>query len=606
MRAPSEIPLQIMEKSDPSVKNLQSDPAFTGLLDKLLPSTKSPLEFFLYTKKGLIAAHFDWIEILTGYSGKAIMGTSLFDLVKPEYKCSRVRDFRRSFFPKKTSARIWGFLSFNPNPEKRTRFNHDSTIYKDGMPINGYAENFGSFFGFFFLNMDFFQDRNHGRISQDLLITLAENGRILMHSLSFKKVLLAAAKERITVKDFSPSKGWNLLLKQEKLNKKYLFKAARENPASWKKVFNLSPSTIDQLELPKGWHYRSGILTKSNEDLSSFCKLVPEFDQEGQDVKVEMTLDSIMEIRIGVSFFASPHPESDTSPDWDGYLMIFSQGVLNDKVSVVIKRKSEFLHNFVCPGIIRPKGSSHFVFEKSGGYFSLNVNGENVLAEADSALLKREHQKKIALLGGYKFKISRLAIYARPTLLDRKKLLPSTQEVVFKGLPTRTFEGRILSGRLHEKKVWQIYLKDITHQKRLEKQVQNYVSAINVDLEVAEQIQNQLIELPAKKDKRLALAYIYEPSKKVGGDMVMVRKLDKDRYSFLVFDVAGHGIASALMCSLAKMSFNHAFENLRSPAKIAEKVKQDLNSVTHYTNFISAFIAIIDFKTLSLTYTPAR
>jgi len=74
---------------------------------------------------------------------------------------------------------------------------------------------------------------------EDLFAILNDRGRIIMHNIALRHVLPSVMQEKITIKDISPSKGWELLVRQDKLNKRYLFKAARENPAPWKKTFSL-------------------------------------------------------------------------------------------------------------------------------------------------------------------------------------------------------------------------------------------------------------------------------------------------------------------------------------------------------------------------------
>jgi sigma-B regulation protein RsbU (phosphoserine phosphatase) len=81
---------------------------------------------------------------------------------------------------------------------------------------------------------------------------------------------------------------------------------------------------------------------------------------------------------------------------------------------------------------------------------------------------------------------------------------------------------------------------------------------INSDLMVASDLIGKL--LPIKRAySDIELAYIHQPSAAIGGDMLGCIELD-DRYTaFYIFDVSGHGVASALL----SFSIHHTLNTLQ-------------------------------------------
>ena len=73
-----------------------------------------------------------------------------------------------------------------------------------------------------------------------------------------------------------------------------------------------------------------------------------------------------------------------------------------------------------------------------------------------------------------------------------------------------------------------------------------------VELETARQIQSSILpELPPQLGG-VALAHAYLPATEVGGDFYDVLALEDGRVALAVGDVAGHGVSSGLVMSMAK------------------------------------------------------
>ncbi len=66
------------------------------------------------------------------------------------------------------------------------------------------------------------------------------------------------------------------------------------------------------------------------------------------------------------------------------------------------------------------------------------------------------------------------------------------------------------------------------------------------DIQTVKQIQDQILLNEASDDPRLIVTTHYAPCEVIGGDYYSVSKLSKDRYAFILADIVGHGVPSAL------------------------------------------------------------
>ncbi len=115
--------------------------------------------------------------------------------------------------------------------------------------------------------------------------------------------------------------------------------------------------------------------------------------------------------------------------------------------------------------------------------------------------------------------------------------------------------------------------------------------------------------LPAStKGPLVDIAWIFRPSTYIGGDLFNVYHLDDERVSVYAFDVAGHGIASALFAvSLGNIlrprmaytprcfemsTFGH--DDLESPQKVAEFLNERFPFEPPTDTYFTLFYAVID------------
>jgi serine phosphatase RsbU (regulator of sigma subunit) len=121
----------------------------------------------------------------------------------------------------------------------------------------------------------------------------------------------------------------------------------------------------------------------------------------------------------------------------------------------------------------------------------------------------------------------------------------------------------------------------------------NELSIIKHDLEMAHEIHSAVIlkEIPDIEGFRLAVRF--KSMIELGGDFYDVIDIDEGNAGFFVADVSGHGISSAIICTMLKMSFDYNREKLMSPSELFCSLNQSLFGQMH-DNYITGVYAWID------------
>ncbi len=147
--------------------------------------------------------------------------------------------------------------------------------------------------------------------------------------------------------------------------------------------------------------------------------------------------------------------------------------------------------------------------------------------------------------------------------------------------------------------------RNISREKKLEKELINKNSKMSDDLKFAKKIQEKL--LPEKNLKSaVKLEYIYRASEMLSGDMFDMFKIDDEHYGIYISDVAGNGVAASMMTMFIRQTMRVMEDSLLSPSKTLERLHcrfKNLNlDVEHY---FTLFYGIYNKKTRILTYSNA-
>lgn len=117
----------------------------------------------------------------------------------------------------------------------------------------------------------------------------------------------------------------------------------------------------------------------------------------------------------------------------------------------------------------------------------------------------------------------------------------------------------------------------------------------------------QLSMLPRKDPKIpwLDVAGISIPASEVGGDYFDYFTSDESRQTIVVADVAGHGVASALLLSGIRSCLYLLQEIPLSPAEVLTRLDRMVRSTSSSRMFVTMLYAVFDYERKELTYSVA-
>ena len=127
------------------------------------------------------------------------------------------------------------------------------------------------------------------------------------------------------------------------------------------------------------------------------------------------------------------------------------------------------------------------------------------------------------------------------------------------------------------------------------------------DLVLAREIQHAILPENASdwEDKltqwkhRVDIEHLYIPATELAGDYYDIISIDKHRIGFLIIDVMGHGVRSALIVSLIRGLLEQALPHAADPAAYMSQLNKSLSAIlarTTVTMFASACYMLLDFE----------
>ncbi len=128
---------------------------------------------------------------------------------------------------------------------------------------------------------------------------------------------------------------------------------------------------------------------------------------------------------------------------------------------------------------------------------------------------------------------------------------------------------------------------------------------ITRDLKVAAKIQKRLLpdKLPDFNPIRFAVAF--HGHDQVTGDYYDFIPIGPDRLGVLIADASGHGVPAAFVSVMARMCCSAYCQNIESPAAILRAMNANLGDLIEAEHFITMFAAVVNRRTLELSYSRA-
>ena len=135
-------------------------------------------------------------------------------------------------------------------------------------------------------------------------------------------------------------------------------------------------------------------------------------------------------------------------------------------------------------------------------------------------------------------------------------------------------------------------------------QIARQLLAINVELEMARQIQLSILPRSTPKIQGLEIAAQYLPMTSVAGDFYDFIVVDEKHLGILVADVSGHGLPSALIASMLQVALTAQARNASDPAQVLAGLNTALCGKFEH-NFVTAAYVYVDMEQNVMTYAGA-
>jgi len=126
--------------------------------------------------------------------------------------------------------------------------------------------------------------------------------------------------------------------------------------------------------------------------------------------------------------------------------------------------------------------------------------------------------------------------------------------------------------------------------------------AVQLEMEMARQVQESILPKDLPKPASLRLSALYIPTSQVGGDFYDAVVLDKENVFLMISDVCGHGVPSAMISMMARMSFSRNAPFFYHPAKLNEVVNHELSLSLKTEHYLTTVTALLNMRTGLLTY----
>lgn len=125
------------------------------------------------------------------------------------------------------------------------------------------------------------------------------------------------------------------------------------------------------------------------------------------------------------------------------------------------------------------------------------------------------------------------------------------------------------------------------------------------ELDIASGIQQGFLPPRYLRADKYELRAVMDPARDVGGDLYDYVKLDEDRVMLAVADVSGKGISASLFMAIILTLFYQYAQMDLSPDEILRRTNDTLSANNPSLVFATAFVAIYDSRTRTLTYSNA-
>ena len=128
---------------------------------------------------------------------------------------------------------------------------------------------------------------------------------------------------------------------------------------------------------------------------------------------------------------------------------------------------------------------------------------------------------------------------------------------------------------------------------------------IEHELQVARQIQQELLPEATPELDGWQIAAYYGPAREVGGDFYDFLEFPDGRLGLVVGDATGHGMPAALVMATTRGMLRAVVQSLESPGEVLARVNEALVADVPPSTFVTCFYGILEPKSGHLVYANA-
>jgi phosphoserine phosphatase RsbU/P len=143
----------------------------------------------------------------------------------------------------------------------------------------------------------------------------------------------------------------------------------------------------------------------------------------------------------------------------------------------------------------------------------------------------------------------------------------------------------------------------IENKRLFKKQIEE--ERLRKEMELASEMQQLLIPKSLPTRKEYELSSIYRPHLNVGGDYFDFVEHGNGKITFCIADIAGKGVAAALLMSNFQASFHSLLERHDDLVLFVDDLNRAVLRITKGERFLTFFVAQCDLNTRKLTYVNA-
>lgn len=129
--------------------------------------------------------------------------------------------------------------------------------------------------------------------------------------------------------------------------------------------------------------------------------------------------------------------------------------------------------------------------------------------------------------------------------------------------------------------------------------------SLEKELATARDLQQSLLPSKLPQSDTLEFSTLFEPSAAIGGDYFDILRIDDSKLAVVIADVSGHGLPTGLRMAMIKAALGILIEEEKQPQEILSRLSKMIRSGQDGRFFVTATVAIIDFRQGRLDLTNA-